>query len=662
MEQQAGLDREFFLSRQRDVELSFRVLPYPSPDRPQQEIEIALNGRALERVGLSSGWGEYRVRVPASATVSGHNRLDFRYAWTVVPAAQGGSKDRRGLGVAWDSLTFGDIDPIAATADPERELVILPAGTRADFYLEATPGSRLIVPAMDVRGSAILLITVATDSTGEGPGVTLAELSDAVRDLEFALPDVSGPIRLRLEVPRGTNLSNTGFAAISGAAVVAPRPEASNRPKVRAASTPSNRRPNIILYVIDTLRADHLGTYGYERPISPRIDSLANEGVLFEDTQAQASWTKPSAASILTGLLPWRHGAVGERDRLSAEAPSLARILQDNGYRTGAVSANGYVSKAFGFDQGFGQFIQAPSSANRSGAVHTSALAWLDSLHGDEPFFLYVHTIDPHNPYAPPEDLRLRFAARVKDPDMGSIQRMKARLKGAEAATPAVIADLLALYDAEIADNDRELGRFLDSLKQRGWYEDTLLIVSSDHGEEFYEHGAWTHRLSLYSEVLEVPLIIRFPGGWKAGTRVVATAQHVDFMPTILDYLDLPAPNELDGQSLLRFIDHGPGATVRRAVFSHLSIAHGSVFSAVFEDRKLITAQLAGRSRPPELYRRRSDPREQEDLASKYPVTAGYLTSLIRAELAKGGPAPAAEPAQLDEETRRNLEALGYIN
>jgi arylsulfatase A-like enzyme len=652
---------EFFLSRPRDIELNFRCLPYPSSDQPAQKIEVALNGLALRTIGLEPGWSERGLRLPASATAAGDNRLEFRYARTTIPAEQGDSKDRRGLGVAWDWLTFSNSGSKPPTADPERGLVVLPGGTRADFYLQPPAGSLLRIPALDLNASASLSITIASDSPDAGRSTILLETTEAERDLQLPLPDVKGPIRLRLEVPPNPGATDQGFAVLSHAAVLSSSADTPDRADPKPHSSPAAGRPNIILYVIDALRKDHLGSYGYALPVSPQMDSLAAEGVLFKDALSQSSWTKSSMASVFTGLQPWQHQAAGESDRLPAGLLTLGESLRDNGYRTAGFSANGYVSKTFGFDRGFDKWEQRFGRTTLSNELHAEALSWLEGATEKEPYFLYIHTVDPHAPYDPPDDLRARFAPEVKSTDIGSVAQMKARLNESEAPDPGTLSDLVALYDAEIAGNDRALGNFLNRLKELGHYDDTLLILSSDHGEEFYEHGAWTHRLSLHSEVLEVPLILRFPGDWRAGLRIGETAQHVDLLPTVLDYLGLPIPNELAGRSLLGLIEAKDNIASRRPAFSHLSIAHGPFFGVVLGDWKLITSQLAGRSRPPELYHRVRDPGEQNNLASEYPIMVGYLTSLLRAEIARPGPAPEAEPTELDEETRRSLEALGYL-
>lgn len=651
----------FYLAKRRDLEVAFRFQPFPSPSGQPQEIAVSLNGHEVETIGLGGGWSEKRVLLPMAASRVGDNRLEFRYAWTAAPAELGSSKDRRRLAVAWDWLSFGEREARPATADADSGLVVLPGGTRLDYFLDAVPGSRLSIPSIDLRGGTRLRLSAALDGEGEAVDSPLGEFADSARDVEFTLPRRAGPLRVRLEAASGSG-ADAAFAAVQGMTVLSPVAGGSERPaRDRDLSLPEGR-PNIVVYVIDALRAENLGAYGYGRPVSPRIDALASEGVLFENAQAQSSWTKAAVASIFTGLLPWRHGAAGDAARLASEAPNLTESLKALGYRTGGASSNGYVGPVYGFDRGFDRFAMTDRRFGRSQAVHDLALEWLDELEGDEPFFLYVHTIDPHAPYVPPKDLRERFAPRVEDPAAGSVERVRRLIKGDEPATEETIADLVALYDAEIAANDRELGRFLDELRRRDRYEETLIVLTADHGEEFYEHGGWTHRQSLYSEVLDVPLIVKMPGARYAGARVETPAQHADLLPTILELLGEPVPEGVDGESLLSFFPGADGSVRERPVVSHLAIAHGPFFSVIFGDWKLITSQVAGRPHPPELFHRSRDRAERENLAPVFPVMVGYLTSMVRAELARGAAEAEAEDAELDPETRRALEALGYLN
>jgi arylsulfatase len=305
----------------------------------------------------------------------------------------------------------------------------------------------------------------------------------------------------------------------------------------RDASRPAPAR-NLIVYLVDTVRADHLGCYGYRLPTSPALDAFALEAVLFENAYAQSSWTKPAVASIFTGLRPWRHGANQRRQRLADEAVTLAEILAAAGYRTAGFITNPNVGGAFGFRQGFERY-HAEREEQSGESVRRAAFDWLEARGEDaRPFFLYLHTVEPHSPYRDALDRAGEFGARLADPQIGLRRHLRALGDGSLRAAPETVSELVALYDAEVAAADTSFGALLDELGRRGLADETIIVFVSDHGEEFADHGGFEHSRTLYEEVLRVPLIVRAPGF--APRRVAASAQHVDLLPTLLDLVAVP--------------------------------------------------------------------------------------------------------------------------
>ncbi len=279
--------------------------------------------------------------------------------------------------------------------------------------------------------------------------------------------------------------------------------------------------PNVLIYMIDTLRADRLGVYGYDQPTSPNLDALAKDSIVFRHALAQSSWTRPSVASVFTGLHPRSHGVNDRTDALSPTATTLAAVLGSAGYQTAAVVTNGNVSAPFGFHLGFEAFVYLGEGTGReihaqSDVVNDRVFAWLEGRDADRPFFLYVHTSDPHDPYAPRAPFRDRFMPSPRFPDRIAIRSMHERPLEAQQA-PDVARELGALYDAEIAFNDHHLGRLLDHLKAENLYDSTIVLVVSDHGEEFYEHEYWGHGITLYEEQLRVPFVLKLPHQMSAG-------------------------------------------------------------------------------------------------------------------------------------------------
>jgi arylsulfatase A-like enzyme len=333
---------------------------------------------------------------------------------------------------------------------------------------------------------------------------------------------------------------------------------------------------------------------------------------------------------------------------------TLAERLAAAGWQTAALVANPNASAAFGLDRGFGEFMLMPPERRESAAVHTEVVRWLDRRNPEAPFLLYVHTVDPHLPYDPPAPFRERFAAGVERRDLGSTETVGTLLARNLVDEGQWAADLLALYDAEVAANDHAFGELLDELERRGLAEDTAVIFLSDHGEEFHDHGGWIHGRTLYREVLQVPLVIRLPGQ-RTGRRDAAPATHIDLMPTILELAGLaPEPGQR-GRSLL-----GPGDP-DRAVSAFLDLDGWGGWSAVQGRRHAIRHLRLGYVGPAELYEADRDPAERRDLGGSLPAAAGALIEEARRELLDEAGRWQAAPAEIDDELRQRLEALGYL-
>jgi arylsulfatase A-like enzyme len=296
-----------------------------------------------------------------------------------------------------------------------------------------------------------------------------------------------------------------------------------------------------VVYLVDTLRADHLPLYGYPRDTAPELGRFARDGIVFDQAIAPSSWTKPSVASLLTSLLPREHRCVQFYTPLDPAFVTLAELLRERGFGTGAVVANRLVhAQDAQFHQGFEYFTAPPAPQGAREAVDT-ALAYLRTRQG-LPTFLYVHTMDPHTPYTPPPPFDRRFEPA---PAPG-----RAAAEPQDYQEPADRDRLVAQYDGEIAYGDRELGRFLRELKSMGRYEGALVIFLSDHGEEFLDHGDWVHGHTLYDELIHVPLVVKMPLAQHAGRRVSDPVQLVDILPTILKAEGLPVPETAVGRPL----------------------------------------------------------------------------------------------------------------
>jgi arylsulfatase A-like enzyme len=438
-------------------------------------------------------------------------------------------------------------------------------------------------------------------------------------------------------------------------------------------------KPNVLVIVVDTLRADHLGTYGYERRrTSPNLDAFARDAIRFDHAFSQASWTRPSFASILTGRYPSSHRTVYKPDVLPDAVDTLAESLSGQGYATAGFVTNFNVSPYFNFGQGFDEYhyldpelvLWANDTASRlslysivrlvserflsknlrvesyyqdAKVVGRTVEEWLDRK-PDGPFFLFVGYMDPHDPYfAHPYDGTA--VARVAMPH----------------PAPSQAARLEELYDGEIRYWDQHFGRLVASLKRRGLYDDTMIVVTSDHGEEFGEHGGFWHGTTLYDEQVHVPLVVRMPGGEASGTTITDWVRHVDLAPTILHVAGGPAPEGMQGGNMF--------SAGRRPVFAEEDHEGNRLVSvrvpgeAGQSDYKLILANEGNPRGLPgtELFDVARDPAERRNLARREQgPLARTRAALERSLRSSAEGAVEAQSHALDESAIEHLRSIGY--
>ena len=405
-------------------------------------------------------------------------------------------------------------------------------------------------------------------------------------------------------------------------------------------AAPANQ-PNIILITLDTVRADRMGFLGSEWGLTPRLDALAKQSVVFEHAYSQAPITPVSHATILTGTFPQYHGIRNFGDRLPPGIPFLPDILHAQGYHTGAFVGsiildpkNGFAS---GFERGFDVYDagfhrqktgeRREASMQRRGELTLGhVIEWLVQQHGT-PFFLWFHLWDAHDPYNPPEPFRSRFPN-----------------------TP---------YNACIAYVDDVTGKLLDYLRSQGLYDNALIAVAADHGESLGDHGELTHSIFLYDATIHVPLLVKLPGNRSGGRHVSATASLVDLAPTLLDALGQPPPSAMQGGSLLPLIGNPrPESRPSFATGDHSERSFG--WSALTSLR--VGHKLYVRAPTPELYDLASDPDEKINLYSSQRLAAVRLAIQLdnfAKRISKG--APQALQDGLDEKSREKLAALGYV-
>jgi arylsulfatase A-like enzyme len=421
-----------------------------------------------------------------------------------------------------------------------------------------------------------------------------------------------------------------------------------------ACSDPQPPVTGAILISIDTLRYDHLDCYGYERNTSPNLDKLCDDAAVFDQAISQAPSTLPSHASMLTSLIPQHHGAsFAEHGALPKEVETLAELFRAHGFRTASFNDGGQVAGIWGLGQGFQIY-----HSNEPGHFQTEVdqgLAWLDSLPAGARFFLFLHTYEVHHPYTPsPKDLA-RFGGDQYHGWLGhdvSIPELVTINEGRRLALPRDVKFIEEAYDAEIYSMDRALGHLLKALGHKHLLDRTALVFTSDHGEEFGEHGKYGwHGHTLYDELLRVPLVLTLPGHRWAGERIRRQVRLIDVAPTLADAAGLPIPRSWEGVSLLRIL-RGEEIEPLLAV-SKLDTDEDENIASIRTGRwKLYDGRLLDL---------RNDPREQTaNVAWKHPKLVKELQARLD-ELTKGGPQGEASDVDLDEKTVERLKALGYF-
>lgn len=454
----------------------------------------------------------------------------------------------------------------------------------------------------------------------------------------------------------------------------------------------TDRGVKVILFTIDTLRPDHLGCYGYDRTTSPVIDSLAKNGAMFTRARSQSPWTLSSLASLLTSTNPSVNAVLTGNNRLEEARTTIAEAVQQGGVLTQAIVSNGWLMDNFGLAQGFDGYHHSAEVFNLSRFQRMiwlriarklrpdlfplgenflvcdlvdTAIDWLEKYH-ERDFFLWIHSIDPHDPYQPPAEYRKLYA---EEPYKGRFQlgsgqiynlRIGARL------SPAEKDQLERLYDQEIRYTDDHISRLIDTLNRLDISDETLVIISSDHGEEFWEHDGLMHGHTLYDEQLLVPLILHYPERIPPGLVIDRPVRLLDLMPTILDLYDLEMPDEMQGTSMLQLIQDPESNWASAPSYAEALLYFDELKSVVQDDYKLVLNPSTGKIM---LFDLAADQEEQHDLKTAEPEITEKLRDQLVEWIAESERLAESLPhssdgskARIDPETEAQLRALGYLH
>jgi arylsulfatase A-like enzyme len=429
--------------------------------------------------------------------------------------------------------------------------------------------------------------------------------------------------------------------------------------------------PDIVLITVDSLRADALGTYGYPKPTSPHIDALAAESVVITDAVAQAPYTKPSIASLMTGLFPGTHktftsstsaatimkrngrapGAFELTDALPKELPTLAEAMSHAGYRTVGLSTNPFLIRDFGYDRGFSEFVFYASGENytRAAKVLEKALQVLQKAH-TRPVFLWIHLMDAHNPYLPSEPYRSMFA-----PETPPRLIPETSIDAAARLEDSRDVNLYrARYDACVRELDDRLGAFFGRLRAEGLWDRASVVLTADHGEEFFEHSRMGHNTDLFDEQLRIPMIVKIPGV-RPG-RLAMMAQLVDLYPTLIHLAGGKVPDTHGSDLLDAIANHDP---VEGYGFSELP---GKGLWAVRSRSWKLISGMPGTGK---LYDLQVDPAQARDIMASHPDAERRmqraLSAMISTEV-RDAERVSQRQVRVDPKVVEQLRALGYLN
>lgn len=644
-----------------------------------RRLQIYLNGRstAIPEGGVQFAEGtefrDYDIAIPADLIRAGENQVQLAFGGTtpvdgqdvsvamssirVMPQLAAGATEPEFIEPLWDSLVgAGQIGSV------ERQSLIVRAPTTMSYYVELPEHAHLVFGVGTDSSTAGMTARVRVQAEGGQPEeLWHGPIEQAWNDQAVDLSRFAGQI-VRLDlVAEGAEGARVLWAVPS--VMVTP-------PEAAPATQPAR---NVVVLLIDTLRASKLRAYNPQSRVrTPIMDNIVEHGTLFERAHSQENWTKPSVASVLTGLTPGTHRAITTEARLPESAELVSEVFDAAGFGTATFLANGYVSDRFGFDQGWDHYTNMirENRSTEAEDVFREAGDWIEAHH-QERFFVYIQTIDPHVPYDPPAEFLRMYDDRTDYTGQVNPRRTGEQLEAAKGNSPSVVFNesdtrrLMALHDGEISYHDQQLGRFMERLQAMGVADDTLLVITSDHGEEFHDHGSWGHGHSVYQELIQVPLIFYRPGLVPEGRRIPQPVSTLNLSQTTLALAGVSGLTHAEGRSLVPEMN---GAASRMPAVA---------FSNMLDDRRVIRSlrwKMVLNGMNTKLFDLQEDPGERNEITdmTRHPIAARflrihlgqYLGATNRGEwwapTQRTAQQLGTEAVQIDDTLRGQLEALGY--
>lgn len=420
---------------------------------------------------------------------------------------------------------------------------------------------------------------------------------------------------------------------------------------------------NVIVITIDALRADHMSCYGYKKNTTPNIAKLAERGVLFENAISQSSWTKASMASFFTSLYPHNHKAYPKHSILPEDVWTMAEEFKSKGYHTFAIQANGFLKNMYKVDQGFDEYhfsLDLPAQQ-----IVDLFNEFLVAKSGKK-FFAYLHFMEPHVPYYAPEEYNLKFVDPAYEGviDKNQFDKFKEVRSGLLKLSNKEKRHVVDLYDAEIRYADENIKRMFEKLEELNLQQNTIVVIMSDHGEEFWDHNGYEHGHTMYKELLHVPLIIINPKIQRP-KRIKQVVRLIDVYPTLMDILGFNTQNEFMGQNLAKIMYSYYERNLKLLAFSE-GLLYGPEKKSIQSEHFKLIKKMKDNSL--EFYELENDSKELHDLAGidKLDKESHVNFKLFQEYLKEYGEAKSSHyessQVELDEETINQLKALGYVN
>ena len=617
-----------------------------------------VDGKSVSSVEVGSDWGVHRIALEESGQLSagvhsiafnargkcsGKVRAEIDWVWLATERKQDPPK------------LYERQQPSKLGGSPRRALISEEARTYS-FYMQVPSKGELVFDHAAKAAGTKLEIFVTTDG-GKRESVWSGEAGTEWKEAAVSLSKFAGKAA-RVDF---TSSGEVAWGELD--LLVEPAP----KPKVERTASAKN----VVVILIDTVRADVFEPFGGEgsKVKTPAFDAMTKEATVFSSAYDNENWTKPSVATVLSGLYPVTHNAKEQNSVLDADIELMSERLKKEGFKTGGFIANGYVSDKFGFQQGWDSFTNYIREGKNSRAenVYNDAIKFLEK-NKDERFFLYVQTIDPHVPYRFHDETTPQY---VDEKYKGTIGKMlsgktQADLSGNhEKLTDKDYDWIRGLYYGEVTYHDLHMKRLMDKLAELGLKEDTLIVITNDHGEELDDHGKMGHGHSLYDEVVRAPLLIQFPGRVPGGQVMSEPVESVDIAPTMLELLGLNPSSEHEGMSLVPLME---GRVVQRPHYSVTEFLKAGR-SVKVGDYKMIGSSSKWRH----LFNTKLDPGEQNNLIDKSFIARRmcelHLTEALanpnkrfRQLKTRTGRTFKSKDVEMDPELRKQLEALGYFH